>query len=108
MQWRRRARRWKPPSSRSNQRTELPASRAHGVINSCKLLYRVARSATAEQWPVVGTCPTKETVMGTEPKRQEPDIPAQKPDIQPEPRPEEIPQNTDVPQKESPLRSLNG
>jgi hypothetical protein len=30
--------------------------------------------------------------MATEPKRQEPNIPPQKPDIQPEPRPEEIPQ----------------
>jgi hypothetical protein len=42
--------------------------------------------------------------MVTEPKKQEPDIPPQKPDIQPEPRPEEIPQ--DVPEKESPPMRL--
>jgi hypothetical protein len=40
--------------------------------------------------------------MATEPKRQEPDIPPKKPDIQPEPRPEEIPQDKDVPDKEAP------
>jgi hypothetical protein len=39
--------------------------------------------------------------MPIDPKKQEPDIPAQKPDIQPEPRPEEIPQQ-DVPNKEAP------
>jgi hypothetical protein len=39
--------------------------------------------------------------MAPDPKRQDPDIPTQKPDIQPEPRPEEIPQQ-DVPGKESP------
>ena len=37
--------------------------------------------------------------MATEPKRQEPDVPPQKPDIQPEPRPEEIPQDKDFPKK---------
>ncbi|HWX36521.1 MAG TPA: hypothetical protein VNZ53_55030 [Steroidobacteraceae bacterium] len=42
--------------------------------------------------------------MTTEPKRREPDIPAQKPDIQPEPRPEEIPQDKDVPEKEAPMQ----
>jgi hypothetical protein len=43
--------------------------------------------------------------MPTEPKRQEPNIPPQKPDIQPEPRPEEIPQNKDIPETESsPMR----
>ena len=40
--------------------------------------------------------------MANEPKRQEPDIPPPKPDIQPEPKPEEIPQHEDVPEKESP------
>jgi hypothetical protein len=40
--------------------------------------------------------------MATDPKKREPDIPPQKPDIQPEPRPEEIPNNQDVPEKESP------
>jgi hypothetical protein len=34
------------------------------------------------------------------PKRQEPDIPPKKPDIQPEPRPEEIPQDKDLPEQE--------
>jgi hypothetical protein len=40
--------------------------------------------------------------MATEPKRQEPDIPPQKPDILPEPSPVEIPQYKDAPEKESP------
>ena len=40
--------------------------------------------------------------MVTEPKRQEPDIPPQKPDIQPEPRPEEIPQDKNLPEKRIP------
>lgn len=40
--------------------------------------------------------------MSTEPKRQEPDIPSPKPDIQPERKPDEIPQHEDVPMKESP------
>ena len=40
--------------------------------------------------------------MATEPKRQEPDIPPPKPDIQPERRPEEIPNDKDIPQKEAP------
>jgi hypothetical protein len=44
--------------------------------------------------------------MATEPKRQEPDIPPPKPDIQPEPRPEEIPPDIDVPEKEAPLKML--
>jgi hypothetical protein len=44
--------------------------------------------------------------MATEPKRREPDIPLQKPDIQPEPRPEEIPQNKGVPEKEAPPMQL--
>jgi hypothetical protein len=44
--------------------------------------------------------------MTTDPKREQPDIPAQKPDIQPEPRPAEIPQNKDVPEKDSPPMQL--
>jgi hypothetical protein len=44
--------------------------------------------------------------MTREPKRQEPDIPPQKPDIQPEPGPEEIPQDKDFPEKESPPEQL--
>jgi hypothetical protein len=44
--------------------------------------------------------------MATEPKRQEPDIPPQKPDIQPEPKPEEIPQDKNLPKKESPPMQL--
>jgi hypothetical protein len=40
--------------------------------------------------------------MASEPKSQEPEIPAKKPDIQPEPRPEEIPQDKDVPEKQAP------
>ena len=37
--------------------------------------------------------------MAAEPKRQQPDIPPQKPDIQPEPRPVEIPQDKNFPEK---------
>ena len=37
--------------------------------------------------------------MVTEPKRQEPDIPPQKPDIQPEPTPQEIPKIRIFPRK---------
>jgi hypothetical protein len=37
-----------------------------------------------------------------EPIKKQPDIPPKKPDIQPEPRPEEIPQDKDLPEKESP------
>jgi hypothetical protein len=47
-----------------------------------------------------------ETIMAPEPKRQEPDIPTQKPDIQPEPRPQEIPQYKDAPEKQSPPMRL--
>jgi hypothetical protein len=54
----------------------------------------------------VGAYPAKEIAMATEPKRQEPDLPSKKPDIQPEPRPEEIPQDKDVPEKESPPMQL--
>jgi hypothetical protein len=44
--------------------------------------------------------------MASEPKRQEPDIPPQKPDIQPEPTPQEIPQNKDAPEKQTPPMQL--
>lgn len=40
--------------------------------------------------------------MASEPKRQMPDIPPQKLDVQPSPRAEEIPQDKDVPEKEAP------
>ncbi len=40
--------------------------------------------------------------MANEPKKKQPDIPEPNPDIQPEPRPEEIPQDKDIPEKESP------
>jgi hypothetical protein len=59
-----------------------------------------------EPSPVAGTCSAKESEMATEPKRKEPDIPPQKPDIQPEPRPEEIPQDKNFPEKESPPMQL--
>jgi hypothetical protein len=44
--------------------------------------------------------------MPVEPTRKEPDVPPKKPHIQPEPRPEEIPQDKDVPEKESPPMQL--
>jgi hypothetical protein len=44
--------------------------------------------------------------MTADPNREQPDIPPQKPDIQPEPRPEEIPQDKEVPEKESPPMQL--
>jgi hypothetical protein len=50
--------------------------------------------------------PPKEFIMTADPNREQPDIPPQKPDIQPEPRPEEIPQDKDVPEKESPPMQL--
>jgi hypothetical protein len=56
--------------------------------------------------PIASTYSVKESVMATEPKRQEPDIPAQNPDIQPEPTPQEIPQDKDVPEKQSPPMQL--
>jgi len=46
--------------------------------------------------------------MATEPKRQEPNFPPQNPDIQPEPRPEEIPQDKDFPEKDAPPVQLSG
>jgi hypothetical protein len=39
---------------------------------------------------------------GQRPKRKEPDIPEPQPDIKPDPRPEEIPQDNDLHEKESP------
>jgi hypothetical protein len=54
----------------------------------------------------VKTYSVKEPAMAIEPKRQEPDIPPQKPDIQPEPRPQEIPQDKDVREKQSPPMQL--
>jgi hypothetical protein len=47
-----------------------------------------------------------EPIMSPQPKRQESDIPPQKPDIQPEPRPQEIPQDKDMPERESPPMQL--
>jgi hypothetical protein len=44
--------------------------------------------------------------MAITPKEPQPDIPPQKPDIQPEPRPQEIPQDKDVPEKETPPMQL--
>jgi len=55
---------------------------------------------------VAVSCSGRESIMATEPKVQEPDIPPQKPDIEPEPRPQEIPQDKDVPEKEAPPMQL--
>jgi hypothetical protein len=52
------------------------------------------------------TCTVEGATMASEPKRPEPDIPAKKPDIQPEPRPEEIPQDKNPPEKEAPPMQL--
>jgi hypothetical protein len=64
------------------------------------------QASSVEPSPEAGTCSAKESEMATEPKRKEPDIPPQKPDIQPEPRPEEIPQDKNFPEKESPPMQL--
>ena len=54
----------------------------------------------------------KEQIMAPTPKKPQPDIPQppdiqpEKPDIQREPRPEEIPPAPDVPEKESPPMSV--
>jgi hypothetical protein len=45
---------------------------------------------------------SKETVMAIEPKKPAPEIMPPAPDIQPEKRPEEIPQDIDAPQREAP------
>jgi hypothetical protein len=55
---------------------------------------------------VAKTYSVKESVMATEPKRPEPNIAPQKPDIQPEPTPQEIPQDKNVPEKQSPPMQL--
>ena len=47
-----------------------------------------------------------ESIMAPEPIKQEPNIPPQKPDIQPEPRPVEIPQDKNLPEKEAPPLQL--
>jgi len=44
--------------------------------------------------------------MPSEPKEPGPDIPAKKPDIQPEPRPQEIPPDKNSPEKETPPTQL--
>jgi hypothetical protein len=63
----------------------------------------ILKPSTPEQSPVAGGWSVKELAnMAAEPKREDPDIAPRKPDIQPEPRPEEIPQNKDVPEKETP------
>jgi hypothetical protein len=41
-------------------------------------------------------------LMAIEPKKPQPDIPPPQPDIQPEPRPQEIPQDKDLPEKDAP------
>jgi hypothetical protein len=69
---------------------------------------RGSEASFAEPSPVAGTCSTKESVMANEPKKQEPDIPPRKPDIQPEPTPQEIPQDKNFPEKESPPMQLLG
>jgi hypothetical protein len=43
-----------------------------------------------------------EKSMAKEPKIREPDIPSKQPDIEPEPRPQEIPPDKDVPEKDLP------
>ena len=63
---------------------------------------RAGHLAAVELSPVAGTCAVKEPFMANEPKRQGPNIPPQKPDILPEPTPQEIPQYKDVPEKEAP------
>ncbi len=44
--------------------------------------------------------------MAIDANKPEPEIPPQKPDIQPEPRPQEIPQDKNVPEKEAPPMQL--
>ena len=73
----------------------IPSRNANCNLDRYDALGAVEQSVAADTWPL------KESRMPTDPKKQEPDIPAQKPDILPEPRPEEIPQQ-DVPEKEAP------
>jgi hypothetical protein len=42
--------------------------------------------------------------MPTEPKKPEPNIPAPKPDVEPQETPEEIPMVEDLPPKNTPLK----
>jgi len=56
--------------------------------------------------PKLDTRAEKELTVPVEPIKKKPDVPAKKPDIQPEPRPEEIPQDKDIPEKESPPMQL--
>jgi hypothetical protein len=44
--------------------------------------------------------------MTGEPKRPEPDIPPTRPDIEPEPRPQEIPPDKNLPEKDFPPMQL--
>jgi hypothetical protein len=44
--------------------------------------------------------------MGDEPKRQEPEIPAAVPDIEPDRSVPEIPPDKDAPEKDSPVKAL--
>ena len=44
--------------------------------------------------------------MANEPKIREPDIHAKQPDIKPDPKPQEIPQDKDVPEKDLPPRGF--
>lgn len=44
--------------------------------------------------------------MANEPKIQAPDIPAKQPDIKPEPKPQEIPQDKDVPEQDLQPRGI--
>lgn len=44
--------------------------------------------------------------MASEPKKNEPEIPPPHPDVHPEPRRQEIPQDKDVPEKDSPPMQL--
>jgi hypothetical protein len=69
------------------------------------LLGRI-KISSGEPSLIAGTCLTKEKAMAADPTKQTPDIPPLKPDIQPEPRPEEIPQDKNVPEKESPPMQL--
>jgi hypothetical protein len=64
------------------------------------------QSRMVELSSIASTYSVKEPAMAIEPKRHEPDIPQQKADIQPEPTPQEIPQDKDVPAKQSPPMQL--
>jgi hypothetical protein len=120
--WEKRDDRHYKPFWMTNHKVSSPPARAspsligasRNVKKSAALPFRPTadiKASLAEPSPVAGTCPPTELVMAaepksTEPKRQEPDIPPQKPDIQPEPRPEEIPQDKNFPEKQSPPMRL--